>query len=383
MAGPELLLRLRDEVLGRWAERLTDPQAAPAELQGLQQRLQMLDAALAALATRHPAPGPAPAAVPAPRPRPPAARWLAAAWPVLLVATVLLVAATVPVRSVPLSMALQAGSVTLQLQEAAQIELPAAAGPLRAEGFTQLQSGDAALQRLAGEAGADRLLIEATELRLRSLQLPAGTRLTLQAAAGQLLLQVEAPVSPVVAELQWRGQTRLQLGDAVQAGPQAHTEWLRLQAGDAQRPSPAPPPLLLALPATGQQLRGLRAESLRFAERVDGGGAVARVGSSLQEGLVQLPATGAQHRIAAGDWLEVDGLAVERLLLQATPGGLSITGSGSAGGVRTRIGDFEQSLKPSLLEMVARHHLVGLLWSAAALLWGALAWVRRQLGAAA
>lgn len=375
MAGPELLARLRDEALGRWTTRLADPEAAPAELQALQQRLQMLEAALAALAARQPAP-PAP---PIPRAR----RWLAAGWPVMLVATVLLVAATVPVRSLPLSLELRAGSITLQLQEAAQIELAVPAGPLRLEGFTELQSGDAALQRLARQAGADRLLIEATELRLRSLQLPAGTRLTLQAAAGQLLLQVEAPVAPVVAELQWRGHTRLQLGDAVQAGPQAHTEWLRLQAGDAARPSPPPGPLLLALPAAGQQLRGLRAESLRFAERVDGGAAVARVGSSLQEGLLQLPATGGQHRIAAGDWLEVDGLVVERLVLQATPTGLAMATSGSATGLRTRVGDFEQSLKPSLLEMVARHHLVGLLWSAAAVLWGALAWTRRQLGAAA
>ncbi|MCR5867254.1 hypothetical protein [Aquincola sp. J276] len=368
MAGPEPLARLRDEALARWTTRLADPDAPPAELLGLQQRLQMLDAALAALAARQ---------------RPRARRWGAAGWPVLLVATVLLLAATVPVRSVPLSLSLQAGSVTLQLPQAVQLELPAQAGPVRAEGFTQLQSGDAALEDLARQAGADRLRIEATELRLRSLQLPAGSRLTLQAAGGQLLLQVEAPVPPVVAELQWRGQTRLQLGDLVQARPQADTEWLRLQAGDAARPSPAPPPLLLALPAAGQWLRGLRPESLRFAERVDGGAAGAAVGSSLHEGLVQLPATGGQHRLAAGDWLELDGLAVERLALQATGSGLAMTASGSATGLRTRVGDFEQSLKPSLLEMVARHHLVGLLWSAAAMLWGALAWTRRQLTGAA
>ena len=52
--------------------------------------------------------------------------------------------------------------------------------------------------------------------------------------------------------------------------------------------------------------------------------------------------------------------------------------AGTARVLATRTGDFERSLKPSLLEFLARHHTVGLFWSSALMLWGAIAWLRNQ-----
>ena len=339
-----------------------------ADLRDLRDRLAMLDGALAALAAN------------APR------RWLALLWPVAAVAAVLSTAAAVSVPIVPLSLDLQSTAVTLVLAEASTLSPVVVAGELRIEGFSTLESADDSLVRAAKAESADRVAVRADELRLRSLQLPAGTRLTLRARAGATELQVESERPPVVADIELRGRTALLLNDAAMALERRfdHGEWLRLVSGDTAHPTQPPPPLLLTLARPGESVlrwAGLHPQALQFTERraSAGAGAVAAVGSSIEAGRVVLPATGETLQLSAGDGLAVDGLVVERFEVVAGAT-LALKLTGSARQLDWRTGEFSRSLKPSLLEYAARHHLVKLLWGSAAVLWGALAWIRQQVG---
>ena len=317
-------------------------------------------------------------------------------WPVLLVAALLLLAASVPVPSVPLSLELQASSVTLGLTEPALLGPQSVDGELRVEGFTSFESVDAALASAAARQHVDRVAVRASELRLRGLALPAGARLTVQVRDDMTALWVDSPRSPVVADVEVRGNTTLRLGDAQAALERVftHTEALRLVGGDAAQSDTPAPPMTLWLQRRGNaalRIDGLRPSSLRFAERrestgsITGTGAaaglVSAVGSSLESGTITLPATGQTVPINGGDWLQVDGLVVQRFeLIAGAP--LLLKLSGSARVLRLRVGEFERSLKPSWLEYVSRHHLASVLWGSAALLWGALAWLRKYFAGA-
>jgi hypothetical protein len=56
--------------------------------------------------------------------------------------------------------------------------------------------------------------------------------------------------------------------------------------------------------------------------------------------------------------------------------------AGTASTIESQVGSFRRSLKPSVLEWLARHHTLGLLWSSAVFLWGASAWLRKPWNAA-
>ena len=369
---------LRAVTATQLAARLVAGDAPLPELRELQERLKMLDAALAEQSTRD------------------QRRLGALLWPVLLVAAVLLLAASVPVPSVPLSLELQASSVTLGLTEPALLGPQSVDGELRVEGFTSFESVDAALASAAAREHADRVAVRASELRLRGLALPAGARLTVQVRDDTTALWVDTPRSPVVADVEVRGNTTLRLGDAEAALERVftHTEALRLVGGDAAQSDTPAPPMTLWLPRRGNatlRIDGLRPSSLRFAERRESthigtcsgtgaaAGLVSAVGSSLESGTITLPATGQTVPINGGDWLQVDGLVVQRCeLIAGAP--LLLKLSGSARVLRLRVGEFERSLKPSWLEYVSRHHLASVLWGSTALLWGALAWLRKYFG---
>ena len=363
----EALRQRRAALVTQLADSLAAGDTPLAELRDLRDRLAMVDGALAALA----APGPR--------------RWAQVLWPMLAVAGVLSIAASVAVPVVPLSLDLQSGALTLVLAEAGALSPVLVAGELRIEGFSALESADDSLVRAAKAESADRLVLRADELRLRSLQLPAGARLTLRAGGGATELQVESERPPVVAEIELRGRALLRLNDAALALDRRfdHGEWMRLASGDSARPTQAPPPMLLALARSGESVlrwTDLRPQTLQFAERraSAGAGALAAVGSSIEAGRLTLPATGETVQLSAGDGLEVDGLVVERFELVAGAT-LALKLSGSARRLDLRTGEFSRSLKPSWLEYAARHHLVKLLWGSAAVLWGALAWLRQQV----
>lgn len=350
------------------AERLVAGDAPLSELGDLQERLRLIDCVLAeqrAGSDGH-------------------IRQVLA--PMALVAIALTLAATVPVPKVPLSLELRATAATLQLAEQTTLGPLALSGASRIEGVTTLESPDTALNRAFSSGRSDALSLQGDETRLRALQVPADARLTLQTGRGAMLVRVEGERAPTTAEFELRGKASLRFGDASHAEERnyEHSEWLRVTAGDGEPATATPPPLALSLGSSAEQparLTGLKPVALRFAERRDAGGAVASVGSSIEGGTIALPATDDTLQLAAGDWLEVDGLTVERCeVVAGAP--LTLRLNGSARSLRLRVGEFERSLKPSWLEYTARHHLVQLLWGSAAVLWGALAWTRKQFAAA-
>lgn len=352
------------------AERLAAGDAPLSELRELQERIKLLDGAIAEQSARgqH--------------------RIAAVLWPLALVGFVLLLGSSVPVPRVPLSLTLKASSAQLDFAEATALGPLAVNADIRVEGFSTLESADPALVAAAAQEHADSVSVRAIETRLRALRLPAGANLGLEARRDAVALAVESALAPVIAELEMRGAATLRVGDVAQplSRDYSRSEWLRLVAGDAAKPAQAPPPLALSLARrAGEaplQLSTLKPTRLRFVERreaaVGDGNALA---SSLLGGTLTLPATGQTLALAAGDGLELDGLRLERFeIIAGTP--LLIELNGSARVLRQRVGEFERSLKPSWLDYLARHHLTQLLWGSAAVLWGALAWLRRQFGAA-
>lgn len=302
-------------------------------------------------------------------------------WPVFAVATVLLLAATVPVPSVPVTLEVQASSITLTLPAASRLGALATGDRLQIEGFTSLKSGDPQLAGSGAAAHVDNLIVHSEQTWLRALHLPAGSELTVQARGKATALGIESPRSPVVADVEMRGKTTLRLGDRDEVLSRVfiHSEWLTVAGGDATRADQKAPPMTLTLARQGDtalEIKGLRPSELAFRERREGSGVESVVVSSLEGGTLSVPSTGLSLRINGGDWLQIEGLLVERCEILAGAV-LALKLNGSARVVRLRVGEFEKSLKPSWLEFVSRHHLVNLLWGSAALLWGALAWIRK------
>lgn len=355
----------RVDAARRLAERAADPAAALPELRDLQERLRLIDAGLAA------------------RPAAPPRRWPAALWPALGVAALLSVAAAVPVRSVPFTLELQAHAVTLELGAAGELGPQPVDTELRVEGQTRLESPASAIAKAAAESGADRLVLRAPQLTLRRVAYSAGSTLVVTAGR-QVQLGFDAPRPPLAAEIEFAGNTSWRVGDAAASAPLdfAHAEWLRASAGDAASPERRPPPLELWLGRSAGKTyawSGLRPVALQFVERRAGaaGNGEVVIASSLEQAHLTLPATGGDVKLGSGDRLEVSGLVLERFELVAGDN-VAVKLSGTARVLATRTGDFERSLKPSLLEFVARHHTIGLFWSSALMLWGAIAWLRKQ-----
>jgi hypothetical protein len=213
--------------------------------------------------------------------------------------------------------------------------------------------------------------------------LPAGAQFTVQAHGDTTSLGVESPRSPVVADIEVRGKTTLRLGDA-EAGPErlfTHSEWLKLIGGDAARADQMAPPMSLSFARRGDaalRIEALRPSAVVFNDRRGGAGIAGVVASSLDGGTLTLPSTGQTLQINGGDWLDIDGLDVQRCEIVVSDT-VTVKLNGSARVLRLRVGEFERSLKPSWLEFVARHHLATLLWGSAVFLWGALAWIRKYI----
>jgi hypothetical protein len=364
------LARLRGELAGRLAERVADPVAPLSELRELEDRLRLVDAGLAASRTSQPR-----------------RRWPAALYPALAVALLVSVAASLPVQSVPFTLDLQAREVTLQLGAAGELTSQPVDTELRMEGQTRLHSPSVALVAGVAETGAEQLVLRAAQLTLRRVGYPAGSTLVVRSGP-QVQLTFEAPRPPLNAEVEFAGRTSWRIGD----GPAStdvvfdHAEWVRATTHDDES-ARRPPPLDLWLGRGAGKIYAwsdLRPTSLQFVQRRGGagGGVDAVVGSSLEQAHVKLPVTQREVKLGGGDRLEIDGLIVEQFQLAAGDN-VAVKLSGTARVLAVRTGDFERSLKPSWLEYMSRHHTVGLFWSAALTLWGAIAWIRKNFEAAA
>jgi len=362
------LTQARQALGEKLAERLADPQASLSELRELDERARLLNAAIAAQQ--------------APRRR----RLGAVLWPFAAVALLLLVAATLRWPSVPLSLELRASSITARLGEPTTLEGQALEGSeLRLEGFTAAELGPGLLAVSPAVEHIDPVSVQSEQTWLRGIALPGAADVTLQLRGERLVLAVESLSSPVVANVELRGRTSLRLGDAPAPAPTqlAKAEWLRLVAGSAASAQQRAPPVELSWSVAGAaapRFVELAPLALRFAERraAAGVGVTSRLRSGIEGGQLTLAATNQTIPIAAGEWLDIDGLVTERCEIVVADGALTLKLNGSARDLKLRVGSLERSLKPTWLEYLSRHHLATLLWSSAVALWGAVAWTRRQ-----
>src|SRR5512139_2763751 len=129
--------------------------------------------------------------------------------PVLLVAIVLAIGASLPVPAVPVSLEVQATSATLKLADAATLGPLAFSTHIRIEGITSIVSPDATLPRAFEAERADAMTLRIEQARLLGLKVPEHAQLTVQAGRDELQLRVESEQGPVQAEFELRGRTML------------------------------------------------------------------------------------------------------------------------------------------------------------------------------
>ncbi|WP_162254404.1 hypothetical protein [Pelomonas sp. Root1444] len=352
----DALLARREALAGRLSQGLRD-EAPLATLQELQARLQLVDALLDTLGRG------------AGRSRAFRRQGIA----LLVVAALVSLAAWVRVPRVPFSLELEAGTVQLRLPEAGVLGGQAVGGEVRAEGFTSVASADATWVKRARDDGAGAMALRAERLALGRVSHAAGAELLFEGGSPAVRLGLEG--APHAAELTLGGAVSASFGGApAQQSHYAVAEWIKLGAGKA-----ATSLWLQRVGGAGLQWRGLRPSALRLVERQAGADGQVRLASSLRQATLNLPATERVLKLDAGSGLVLDGLRVDRC--EVTVGdAVRIQLSGSAGHIGVQTGDFEQRLEPSWLAYAAHNHTLGLLWSAAGLLWGISTWLRKQFG---
>jgi len=356
LPDPTTLRMQRDELSRRLAERLAE-QGPMDELQDMRSRLQLLDEAIETSA-----------------PHRSALRHHISA--LLLVASVVSIAALWPMPRVSFALELEASAAQMQMPRAGTLEGDVVDGELRAEGFSKLDSADGTLARHAADSGAGQLDLHAQRLRLRRIRYPAGARLHVEAGPRMVRLGIEG--APHTIEIEFGGDAALSVGGE----PREHrrvdnAEWLHLVSDKA------PTELWLEIaPARRLQWRGLQPQSLRFVERQAGAEGQAQFVSSLQRGHLRLPATEREFSLAAGSGLVLDGLQLEQAELMLGDR-VAWKISGSAREIAVETAGVRRLMSPSVLEVAAHNHTLELLWSAAGLLWGISTWLRKAFGNAA
>ncbi len=348
--------------------------AAPlADLKEVQARLQMVNFALDAAVANQPRPKPHATAL---------YRHLAA---LIVVAALVTLAALLPMPRASFALELEAGSAQLLMQDKGNLDGQGLGNEFRAEGFTIFESADVAMQQRARDGGAEQIGVVAERLSLRRIAFPAAATLDFEAGSPMVRLAINgapniAPHSapdrePHSAEFEFSGAVSSSFGGAPrEASNYSVAEWIKLVSG------PAPTQLWLArAPDKNLVWRGLKPVSVRWVERQANADGQVRWVSAIRSGVIRLPATHGEVALRPDSALEMDGLQLELadLTLGSTVG---LKLSGSASRIDLNTAGFKQSLKPSLLEYAARNHSLGLVWSAAGLLWGISAWLRKLLG---
>jgi hypothetical protein len=366
MTSPELH-RLREQqqsLTQRLAQGLVD--AAPlADLKEMQARLQMVNAALDAAVASQPRSKPQPIAL---------HRHLAA---LIVVAALVTLAALLPMPRASFALELEAGAAQLLMQDKGNLDGQGLSGEFRAEGFSIFESADPVMQQRARDGGAEQIGVLAERLSLRRIAFPAAATLDFEAGSPMVRLAINgAPHNaPHSAEFEVSGAVSSSFGGAPrEASNYPVAEWIKLVSGAA------PTQLWLArAPDKNLVWRGLKPVTVRWVERQANADGQVRWVSAIRSGVIRLPATNRELALRPHIALELDGLQLEMAdLTLANSVGLKL--SGSANRIELNTSGFKQSLKPSLLEYAARNHSLGLVWSAAGLLWGISAWLRKLLG---
>jgi hypothetical protein len=358
--GPDTLSALRERraALAEQFAQALRADAPLADAQALHGRLELIDGVLAA-------------AQPPRRTSP----WGRQAVALAVVALLVTAAAWVRMPRVEFALEVETGAVQWAAAQAGQLAGQSVAGDLRAEGFDRLESADAALLQSAQDNGAAAFSLRAERLALRSLSYGSGARIDLQTNSPALRLAVDGAAHSV--QMEFGGTVQTSFGGAPRQTVQVPVvEWLRLRA------EASPTELWFARRAEQPlRWRGLPASSLRFVERAQDGAGPVRLESALRRATLKLPATERELKLSTGSGLSLDGLVLERCEF-VVGDTIVLTASGSARRIATSTGGFERSLSPSVLEYLSHNHGLGLFWSAAGLLWGLSAGLRKLWGAA-
>jgi len=348
-------LHSRREALARRLAGRLDEDAPIEELREMRERLNFIDAQLATSVPRRSA-------------------WGRHAMAMLAVAALVSIAALVPMPRVSFALDLDAGAAQLQMAGSGSLGGDVVDGELRAEGFERLESGDPALTQRARDEGVGQFGLRAASLRLTRLRYPAGARIDMEAGTRTVRIAIDG--APQATEIEVAGAVSSSLGGAPRLQLEVPVaEWIKLSSDKT--------PTELWLARAGEreyQWRGLQPVSLRFVERQAGADGQVRVVSSLRRGTLRLPATARELALMPGSNLVLDDLHLDQADVSVGDK-VVLHASGSAGRMDMTTGGFSQSLKPSLLEHVAHNHTLGLLWSAAGLLWGIGTWLNKAFGA--
>ena len=359
MSGPELAaLRAERDLLARRLTQGLVEQAALADLREAKERLQLIDSVLLENTVPH------------------VDRWQGLrrhGLALLGVAALVSLAALVPMPRVAFALELKAGAAQLQMAGAGSLASQTIDGELHADGFARAESADAALMQRARDNGVSPLALRAERLQLRRIGWGAGARLDIEAGTPAVRLVIDG--APSSAEIEFGGAVSSSFGGAPREQASVDiAEWLKLGSDQGAAE------LQLARKADRVfSWRGLQPQALRFVERQAGADGQVRLQSSLHSGLLRLPATERELRLAPGSGLELDGLQLDQAEL-VLGDELTLKVSGSARSLRADSGGFSRSLAPSWLEYAAHNHGLGLLWSAGVLLWGLSTWLRKQFG---
>ena len=291
----------------------------------------------------------------------------------VVVALLVTLAALLPMPRASFALELEAGAAQLLMQAKGSLDGQGLGGEFRAEGFDGFESGDPVLMQRAREDGVHQLSLQAERLSLRRIGFPAGA--TLEFAAGLPTVRLAIDAAPHTAEFEVSGAMSSSFDGAARAtSTYPVAEWIKLVSGTA-----ATQLWLARAPEKSLLWRGLRPAGVRWVERQANADGEVRWVSAIRSGVIRLPATGREMPLRADSSLELDGLQLELADL-ALGGSVALKFSGSASRIDLDTAGFKQSLKPSLLEYAARNHSLGLLWSAAGLLWGVSTWLRKLLG---
>jgi hypothetical protein len=290
-----------------------------------------------------------------------------------VVAGLVTLAALLPMPRASFALEMEAGAAQMRMQDKGSLAGQGLGTEFRAEGFDGIETADPALLQRGRDAGANQIGLRAERLSLRRVSFPANATLEFEAGAPTVRLSIDG--SPHAAEFEFTGAVSSSFGGAPrEASNYPVVEWIKLISGAA------PTQLWLArAPEQNLVWRGLKPVSVRWVERQATGNGEIRWISAIRGGVLRLPATNRELVLRTDSALELDGLELEQadLLLG---GNVALKFSGSASRIELNTAGFKQSLKPSLLEYAARNHSVGLLWSAAGLLWGVSTWLRKLFG---
>jgi len=229
-----------------------------------------------------------------------------------------------------------------------------------------------------GESRSNRRVrIDATDISLSQLDVPANAWVDLAIAHDSLSLAIEPADSATVASIELGGRVEVSADADVRAAHPARMaaqfetpETVLLSSGVTSGGKQAPSFELVA--------RGLRLDSeiggvlpatIRFVERSSSSALHSPFGGSVLRGRLSLPDTNEAHDLHDADLLSIDGLTVDQA--RFTLGSdIRVRLFGSATSVRLRSGGVERSLAPSWLAFLAQNHGIAFLWGACTFIWG-------------